>query len=110
LTESASAIAKNKNMYYIISNVISEKVAELETTDDKEGNGQSVSGPIESGVPQPTEMKQPKSRYLAKSLMPFGPTGKLYIKCEQGRTGHKTIEISMTIVVRMNLGNFCGNI
>jgi hypothetical protein len=40
-----------------------------------------------------TEMDKPKALELAKSRLPLGPNRQLYIECEQGRSGQKTIQI-----------------
>jgi hypothetical protein len=88
-----------KNANSIFFTAISETVKE-EEAGDKEGNGQSESGPNESAGPNEmqTEMDQPEE-LLATFSLDLGPNLKLYIECAKGRSGQKTIEISVVFLV-----------
>jgi hypothetical protein len=88
-TEKLSVLQK---MYIINYSKISEKAE----TENKEGNGQTESGPNENAD---------ESLKLAEASLDLGQNGKnrqLDIKCDQGKSGQKTIEISMPIV-RINI-------
>jgi hypothetical protein len=49
-------------------------------------------------------MEQPKALEQAKTFVPLGRDRQIRIKCDQGRSGQKTIEISL-IMVGINLGD-----